>query len=120
MLTKISKQAFVITAICSRNKEMYGITVDKVASGFSLIWAFPLTKKQATNEGFEATTLSGNIEVDVNYPGCPHCKSKQFYVCGHCKSVVCYHGEEYVVCPSCGMRGNVVKVDEVSLKTGSM
>ena len=109
MLTKISKQAFVITAICSRNKEMYGITVDKVASGYSLIWAFPLTKKQATNEGFEATTLSGNIDVDVNYPGCPHCKS-----------VVCYHGEEYVVCPSCGMRGNVVKVDEVSLKTGSM
>lgn len=120
MLTKISKAAFVITAICSGNKKMYGITVDKVASGYSLIWAFPLTKTQATNEGFEATTVSGNIDVDINYPGCPHCGSKQFYVCSNCQSVVCYHGEERVVCPSCGASGNIIKVDKVDLKTGSM
>lgn len=120
MLTKISKAAFVITAVCSRSKLMYGITVDKVASGYSMIWAFPLTKKQAANEGFETKSLNGNIETDINYPGCPHCGTKQFYVCGSCKSVVCYHGEEYVECPSCGMRGNIVKVDEISLKAGSM
>lgn len=37
MITKISKAAFVITAICSRNKEMFGITVDKKSNGHSLI-----------------------------------------------------------------------------------
>ena len=120
MITKISKAAFVITAICSRNKEMFGITVDKKSNGHSLIWAFPLTKKQASNEGFVSTSIFGNIETDVNYPGCPHCGSKQFYVCNNCKSVVCYNGEEHVKCPSFGLHGDIIRVDKIDLNTGSM
>ena len=120
MITKISKNAFVISAICSRNKKMYGITIDKTTSGYSLIWAFPLTKQQASKEGFESTAVCGNIEADVNYPGCPHCGSKQFYVCNNCKSVVCYHGEEHVVCPTCGIQGEIIRVDKIDLKAGSM
>lgn len=120
MLTKISKAAFVIIATCSRRNRKYGITIDKTSKGYSLIWAFPLTKKQASNEGFESNSVSGNIETDKNYPGCPHCGSKQFYVCNNCKSVVCYHGEEHVVCPSCGAHGDIIRVDNIDLKTGSM
>lgn len=120
MITKISKAAFVITAICSRSKGMYGITVDKTSNGHSLIWAFPINKQQATKEGFESTSIRGNIDTDVNYPGCPYCGSKQFYVCNNCKSVVCYHGEEHVICPSCGLHGDIIGVDKIDLNTGSM
>lgn len=120
MITKISKEAFVITAICSRTQRMYGITIDKIPSGHSLIWAFPLTKKQASNEGFVSTSICGNIETDVNYPGCPHCGTKQFYVCNNCKSVVCYHGEKQVKCPTCGQHGEIVRVDKIDLNAGSI
>lgn len=120
MITSISKHAFVLLATCCETKKIYGITVDKTSMGHSLIWAFPLTKKQALHEGFESTSIYGNIEIDINYPGCPYCGSKQFYVCNNCKSIVCYHGEKQVKCPTCGLHGEIVRVDRIDLNAGSI
>lgn len=120
MITKISRNAFVVLAMCNEAKKTYGITVDKFSDKYSLIWAFKINKDKAHKEGFDSTSVNGQINIDINYPGCPYCGSKNFYVCGNCNSIVCYHGENYVTCPACGFGGEIVQVSTVNLKGGSM
>ena len=47
-MSKLSKDAFAIMAICPEAKKTYGITVDKAGSNhFVFHWAFPIDKAKA-------------------------------------------------------------------------
>ncbi len=118
-MTTLSDEAFAIMAMCGREKKPYGITVDKVGYGqFKFVWTFKIDMAKARREGYDAKTVRGSITLDKDYPGCPHCGAKDYYTCGSCGTVVCYHGEEAVTCPKCGNHGEIKTVDAVDLRGG--
>ena len=118
-MTPLSDEAFAVMAMCSIAKKPFGITVDKIGFGqYKFVWAFNIDQEKAHREGYDSQTVHGGVTLDSNYPGCPHCGSKDFYTCGSCGCVVCYHGEEAVSCPKCGFSGTITKVDSIDLKGG--
>lgn len=119
-MAKLSEDAFAILAGCEEARgKTFGITVDKVSNGdWKLVWPFKIDRDKAKREGFTEKQISGQITLDPDYPGCPYCGSKEFYVCNSCGNVACYHGKEYVTCPHCGNKGQIISVEKVNLKGG--
>ena len=117
-MTRLSDKAFAIMAICEKTKKPFGITVDYIGPRrYKFVWAFKIDKDKAHREGYDEHTVTASVELDQNYPGCPYCGSKQFYICG-CGKIVCYPGERIVTCPSCGQTGELSTVNEINLKGG--
>jgi len=120
-ITKVSDKAFAVMATCDRTKQSYGITVDPVNSReLKLVWAFKIDKTKAHREGYDKVKVRGGIVKDDNFPGCPYCGTKDFYVCGNCNAIVCYHGERTIVCPCCGNRGEIEIVESIELQGGGL
>lgn len=118
-MSKLSDDAFAILAACEEGKGFFGITVDRTRRNeYRFCWAFKIYKDKAHREGFDEAHVKGRVIIDSDYPGCPYCGNKDFYVCGNCGNVVCYHGQLYVSCPHCGSQGEVKRVDELNLKGG--
>ena len=108
-MANLSKNAFAVMAICPKNKEHFGITVDPRNGVYTFCWGFKIKKGQAKREGYDSKTVQGAINYDADFNGCPHCEAKKFYICNCCGKIVCYNGEEYVTCPNCGDCGTVNK-----------
>ena len=120
-MRKLSKEAFVTMGICSKCKKPFGITVDRADSRHSqyvFVWSFKISAEQAHREGYDTKSVHGAVSFDDEYPGCPYCKEKRFYTCGHCGSIVCWRGERKVTCPKCGNSGDVTEAEEFDLKGG--
>lgn len=114
----LSKNAFAIMAVCEEAKRPFGITVEKVARRhYRFMWSFKIDREKAHREGYDSHNVIGAVDLDANYPGCPYCGSKQFYICS-CGRIVCYHGQKIVTCPDCGQAGELAPVEEISLKGG--
>ena len=92
---------------CSQTNNPFGITVDKRGINYAFCWAFKISEAQAGREGYDKTHVKGNVVYDDEFNGCPYCGSKGFYICSRCGKVICYHGEEMVTCPNCGMSSSV-------------
>lgn len=115
-ITPVSDKAFAMMAMCPEERKYYGITVDYLRkNAYKFVWAFKIDKDKATREGYASRSVHGSIEVDARYPGCPYCKSKQVVFCS-CGTVMCWHGQRVITCPSCGDTGEVSKVSSVELK----
>ena len=46
-MSKLSKNAFAIMAMCENTKEPFGITVDPREGSYAFAWAFKIKKEQA-------------------------------------------------------------------------
>lgn len=117
-ITKLSNDAFAILAQCEETKKPFGITVDPLQGKLKFVWAFKIDQAKAHREGFDGKYVHGVITLDDNFPGCPHCKEKRFYICGNCGSVVCWHGQERVTCPNCHMSGSLQAAESFDLRGG--
>lgn len=114
----LSEKAFAIMAVCEETKKSFGITVDYISQRrYKFVWSFKINKDKAHREGYDAKTVTGSVELDSQYPGCPYCGSKQFYICS-CGRIVCYHGQRIVTCPECGRTGELSTVSEIDLRGG--
>lgn len=117
-MTKLSEKAFAIMAFCPKKKKSYGITVDEVGcNAYKFIWSFPIDKDKAHREGYDSKSVHGCVEMDVDYPGCPYCHSKQYIFCS-CGSVMCWHGQKVVTCSKCGQSGVVTMASSFDLHGG--
>ena len=117
-MSRLSKQAFAIMAMCEEKKEHFGITVDPRQGYYAFVWAFKIKKEQAKREGYDQTHVRGQVIYDDNFNGCPHCGAKSVYMCNRCGKVVCYHGQEVVTCPTCGSSSTLRAADSVDLSGG--
>lgn len=79
-----------------------------------------IPSQQAHKEKFDQKSVSGSVENDKNFAGCPYCNTKQHYICGNCEKVICWHGQKTVICPSCGFIGEIQYSDKIDLKGGGM
>lgn len=109
-------EAAIGVSKCSRNKKTFGIRFEKRRGHWVYNWAFPLSERSIKNEGYSDVKMSGGIAQDEEYPGCPYCKTKSFYVC-QCGKFNCWDGEQRVVtCGWCGIRGELgASIDTVNL-----
>jgi hypothetical protein len=101
--------AKVIIAKCSSTSKAFGIRIEQRGKDWVRTWAFPIDERKAKREGFDANTVSGSMNADDEYPGCPHCGSKEFVQC-RCGKIGCYggvqdHGD--YTCPWCKNKGKL-------------
>lgn len=117
-MSRLSKKAFAVMAMCEKTKEPFGITVDPRDGCYAFVWAFKIKKEQAKREGYNHTHVRGAVSLDQDFNGCPYCGTKNFYFCGNCGKVVCYHGQDIVTCPNCGNTSGLQTSDSVDLSGG--
>ena len=111
-------EANVVVARCKRTKKMYGIRVEKRTDWtWYCTWAFPISEKGASNEGYGTTMISGKVDLDAEYPGCPYCGTIGWVSCGKCGKLTCWENDENFECSWCGATG-VVTVSETFDLTG--
>ena len=113
-------EANVVLAKCSRSRKSYGIRIERRRDNiWYCTWAFPLSESGASNEGYGSTMISGRVEIDSEYPGCPYCGTKAWVSCGSCKKLSCWiNGEHYFSCMWCGNSGEVTAADSFDLQGG--
>jgi RNA polymerase subunit RPABC4/transcription elongation factor Spt4 len=117
-MSKLSKGAFAVMAMCEETKKHFGITVDPRDGKYAFCWSFKINPDQAKREGYDKTHVHGAVVYDKDFNGCPYCGAREFFVCGRCGKIVCYHGQEKVTCPNCGLSSTVSESEAVDLNGG--
>lgn len=99
------KDARVILARCQQNKKLFGMRIENqgtIRKHWIMDWAFQIDEESARNEGFDSEKVMGNIDITIDYPGCPYCGSTGFVVCGNCGRLCCWNDGSYSTCAWCG------------------
>lgn len=113
-------EARIAMAKCKETKgKLYGVRFQKCLSGWNYTWAFPMEEKTAKREGYQDTDITGDIQPDTEYPGCPYCGTRYFVVCGNCKHLNCNTkiGEAFT-CEWCGTTGTLVNFEGNGIAAG--
>lgn len=117
-------EAIVVMAKCRNSYRSYGIRTEKRKNNtWYCTWAFPIDEKSAKNEGYGNTMISGRVEFDPGYPGCPYCGGSGWVSCGHCNKLTCFggnfSGEDIAFkCAWCGHSGKAEAAEEFDLRGG--
>lgn len=111
------REANVIIAKCRHSKMPFGIRIERRPDAvWYCNWAFPITERGASNEGYGDTMISGQMALDEDYPGCPYCRADAWFSCGKCGKLTCYGGEERVTCAWCSSSGGLRAADHFDLR----
>ena len=116
-------EAAVLLAKCGKRKQIYGIRTQKMNDGdWWRTWAFPIDEHRAGSEGYDLTTVHGNLYHTEDYPGCPFCGTKNFVLCNKCHKISCWNGESRLECPWCGndMNNIVTATEKFNLSGGDI
>lgn len=113
-------EANVVMAKCKNSYKPFGIRIEKRKDNiWHCTWAFKLSEKAGSKEGYENNTISGQFHIEPEYPGCPDCGSLGWINCSKCGKLTCFSGEEtHVRCAWCGMEGEIQSVESFDLKGG--
>ena len=114
------REATVVLAKCKHSKMPFGIRVEKKSDGvWYCTWAFKINEKAASHEGYGDTLISGKIDWDPGYPGCPYCGSMGWISCGYCGKLTCAdEAKGYFTCSWCGNSGEAQVADTFNLQGG--
>lgn len=112
-------KAVIVIAKCEPHNKTYGMRFEKSAPNhWRVNWAFPMKESAAKREGYDKTTVSGNIEFTDEYPGCPYCKETNLTLCS-CGRLSCSHlVNEVFTCAWCGARGTIGGYNGASITAG--
>jgi len=111
--------ATVVLGKCPKTKRLYGMRVEQRGGDWVRTWAFPIDEQKAKHEGFEANKVTGSMNAVDDYPGCPHCGSMNFILCGRCGKISCGgDNESYFTCPWCGNSGELHAADRFDVSGG--
>jgi transcription elongation factor Elf1 len=79
-------------------------------------WAFKISERKATHEGYEKAKSSGSMQPTPEYPGCPYCGSMDIAQCA-CGKLFCWTDEtNTAVCPWCGQKGEYHTVENIEFE----
>ena len=102
------KEAVIVLAKCGQSHKTYGMRAEGHGRDNWLVtWAFPIKESSAKREGYDKTTIKGNIQFTDNYPGCPFCGGTELIVCscGHLGCSIVKNG--VYTCEWCGTQGQI-------------
>ena len=108
-MKKDVREANVVMAKCKSSKRPFGIRIEKrMDNVWYYTWAFKLSEQAGNTEGYENVMISGRVDMDTEYPGCPYCGGIGWISCGNCGKLTCYNGESnHFTCAWCGNSGEV-------------
>ena len=102
-------EAAVIMAKCpKRMNQTYGMRTQLMEDGdWWRTWAFPMKESTGKREGYDKVSVSGDIVMTDEYPGCPYCGQKNITVCscGHISCTITHGG--IFTCEWCGSQGRI-------------
>lgn len=104
-----SRPIVIVAARCGQTAQAFGLRFERSGeASWSLTWAFALKESAARREGYDRSEISGTMQLDPSYPGCPHCAKRTIIHCGSCDKVSCWDEETRVItCPWCKNRGEL-------------
>ena len=113
-------EANVVMAKCHKSGGSYGIRIEKRTNNtWYCNWAFKLSEKSAGHEGYGNSMISGRVELDAEYPGCPYCGGPGWISCDNCKKLTCYNGTDTkFTCMWCGAKGILESASNFDLSMG--
>ena len=84
------KEMVAVICKCAKHNKLFGIRFDQINNRtWEYAWAFPLKDGADRREQGFSTTMRGTFEEGANYPGCPHCGAKGFFLCS-CGHISCW------------------------------
>ena len=96
----------IVSARCNRDKSPFGMRFEMREGVWTLHWSFRVGEGDSAGGNQTGLTLSGAIDIDELYRGCPYCQAKSFWLCGTCDCVACWDNvSAKVTCPKCGTAG---------------
>lgn len=106
-------EATVIIQNCPKVNKNFAVRVEKTShDNWQRTWSFKIDDAKIQKEHYLETKVTGSLEPTSDYPGCPHCETKEFILCGRCSKLSCYHGQEKFTCNWCGNHSNVRQTTE--------
>lgn len=101
-------KAVIALCKCNKKNDTFGIRFQSENNTqWHYTWAFPIKQERAKHEGYDNTIIKGVFIEDPEYPGCPYCKAKGFYLCS-CGKLNCWDGEKrHVICSWCNNNGEL-------------
>ena len=104
-------EASVVMCKCSKHHRLFGVRFEKMAGEWKYNWAFEIKESVARNEGYDRSSIKGNISPTDDYPGCPYCGSMGFVICS-CGKLSCLQPNvERFTCEWCGYDGTLRDYD---------
>ena len=112
-------EAVIVIAKCKTQNKTYGMRFEKSrVNKWRVNWAFPMKEAAAKREGYDKTTVSGDIEFTNEYPGCPYCKETNLTLCG-CGHLSCTHLVGGIfTCVWCGAKGTIGEYEGTAISAG--
>ena len=114
-------EALVVLSKCGEVHKTYGIRTEKKSvDSWAFTWAFPIRESSAKREGYDKSSIRGNIQCTEEYPGCPYCKQRNFIFCSGSGHINCYvvKGDTFT-CEWCSMQGKLVDYTGEAIKAGT-
>lgn len=114
-----SDDAVIVLCNCGQTHKKYGIRTERLnRDHWRFTWAFPVNTAAAKREGYDRTTIRGNLVIDWDYPGCPYCGERGFVIC-NCGHLSCYlHKNGLFTCEWCGNTGVLTDSRNLTIKAG--
>lgn len=103
-----TNDAVIILCKCGRAHKTYGIRVEKFSGKrWGMTWAFPIKESAGKREGYDKASVSGDVVMSAEYPGCPYCKQRGLTVCtcGHLSCTITHN--DLFTCEWCGAQGRI-------------
>lgn len=115
-------EAIVIVSKCCKTGKLYGNRVEKKKDGkWHFTWSFKINEKIAKKEGYDKSTVVGEMVNDSTYKGCPYCNNGDWLHCEPCDHVNCYDGvSKFQKCSWCGTMLTVYETKKYKMKGGEM
>ena len=112
-------EAVVILCKCGKNHKTFGIRTEKNNKKWMMTWAFPIKESTGKREGYDKVSVSGDISMTSEYPGCPYCGQRSLTVCS-CGHLCCTITRGNVfTCEWCGSRGEIRDYTGQAIKAGN-
>jgi hypothetical protein len=103
-----ARNIVISTVRCAKTAKWAAIRFERAGdSVWTATWCFAIKESSAKREGYETTKMDGRFGMSPEFPGCPECGAKQFFLCS-CGKLACWNGEERrVTCPWCRQSGEL-------------
>jgi len=86
----VKKVAQILLCRCSKNKELFGITMEKrTRNDWEMMYSYPMDEERVAFEGFDKDTITASMYFSPKFVGCPYCRTLSFFQCGICNRINC-------------------------------
>ncbi len=117
---KQTNEAVIVLCKCGEAHKTFGIRAERTAQNeWTFTWAFPIKEASVKREGYDHTSIKGDLLFAEEYPGCPYCGSSNYTLCSDCGHLNCTVTKNNLfTCEWCGNKGTVGRYNGENISAG--